>query len=95
MLVRLIVKDRSKAAYLYGFLNSLLAYRQISCLTYGGSIPHFDVAGIKTVLIPRLSAEKEEQIAQQVLAAVAARDEALQLELDARKIVESLIQGEQ
>lgn len=94
MLVRLIVKDRSKAAYLYGFLNSLLAYRQISCLTYGGSIPHFDVAGIKTVLIPRLSAEKEEQIAQQVLGAVAARDEALQLELDARKIVESLIQGE-
>ncbi|OXJ18404.1 hypothetical protein CFB39_17680 [Burkholderia sp. AU6039] len=95
MLVRLIVKDRHKAAYLYGFLNSLLAYRQISCLTYGGSIPHFDVAGIKTVLVPRLTPEKEMDIADQVLSAVAARDEALQLELDAREIVESLIQGAQ
>lgn len=93
MLVRLIVQDRNKAAYLYGFLNSLLAYRQISCLTYGGSIPHFDVAGIKTVLIPRLAPEKEAEIARKVLSAVAARDEALQLELDAREIVESLIQG--
>jgi type I restriction enzyme S subunit len=95
MLVRLIVKDRNRAAYLYGFLNSLLAYRQISCLTYGGSIPHFDVAGIKTVLIPRLAPEKEAGIADQVLTAVAARDEALQLELDARQIVESLIEGAQ
>lgn len=95
MLVRLIVKDQQKAAYLYGFLNSLLAYRQISCLTYGGSIPHFDVAGIKTVLIPRLAPEREKEIANQVLTAVAARDEALQLELDARRIVESLIQGAQ
>lgn len=95
MLVRLIVKDRNKAAYLYGFLNSLLAYRQISCLTYGGSIPHFDVTGIKTVLIPRLAPEKEAEIAGLVLSAVAARDEALQLELDARDLVESLIQGAQ
>jgi type I restriction enzyme S subunit len=95
MLVRLIVNDDSKAAYLYGFLSSLLAYRQISCLTYGGSIPHFDVTGIKTVLIPRLAPEKEAEIAGQVLKAVAARDEALQLELDARKLVESLIQGAQ
>ncbi len=95
MLVRLISKDRHKAAYLYGFLNSLLAYRQISCLTYGGSIPHFDVAGIKTVLIPRLSPAKEAEIAERVLHAVADRDEALQLELDARKAVESLIQGAQ
>jgi type I restriction enzyme S subunit len=95
MLVRLIVKNRDKAAYLYGFLNSLLAYRQISCLPYGGSIPHFDVAGIKTVLVPCLALEKETEIAAKVLAAVADRDEALQLELDARKIVESLIQGAQ
>ena len=95
MLVRLIVADRNKAAYLYGFLNSLLAYRQISCLTYGGSIPHFDVAGIKTVLIPRLAPEIEAEIADQVLKALAARDEALQLELDARGLVESLIQGAQ
>jgi type I restriction enzyme S subunit len=91
MLVRLIVHDRKRAAYLFGFLNSFLAYRQISCLTYGGSIPHFDVAGIKTVLIPRMNAKEEENIAERVLSAMADRDEALQLELDARLAIETLI----
>jgi len=91
MLVRLIVHDRERAGYLFGFLSSLLAYRQIACLTYGGSIPHFDVAGIKTVLVPRMSAEREAKIGRKVLEAMSYRDEALQLELDARSDVESLI----
>lgn len=93
MLVRLIVRDRERAGYLFGFLSSLLAYRQISCLTYGGSIPHFDVASIKTVLIPRRSAEREALIGRKVLQAMSDRDEALQLEMDARSDVESLING--
>lgn len=93
MLVRLIVSDRLRAAYLFGYLSSLLAYRQIACLTYGGSIPHFDAAGIKTVLIPRLSAEQEAEIGRKVLVAQEDRDQALQLELDARNDVESLIDG--
>lgn len=93
MLVRLIVHDRERAGYLFGFLSSLLAYRQIACLTYGGSIPHFDVAGIKTVLIPRMRVERESGIGRRVLAAMRDRDDALQLELDARRDVESLIDG--
>lgn len=91
MLVRLIVKDRKRAAYLYGFLTSLVAYRQISCLTYGGSIPHFDVAGIKTVLVPRLPEKDELEIAEKTLSVVQDRDDALILELEARKTIESLI----
>lgn len=94
MLVRLVVRDRLKAAYLYGFLNSLLAYRQIACLPYGGSIPHFDVPSISGVLIPRMSNEKELKVSTAVLDAVAARDEALRLERDARQDVERLIAGD-
>lgn len=93
MLVRLIVEDTARAAFLFGFLNSQLAYNQISCLTYGGSIPHFDEAGIRKVLVPRLGVAREKSIAQRVLEAVGARDEALDLELAARRDVEMMIAG--
>jgi len=93
MLVRLVVKEQEKAAYLFGFLNSKLAYKQISCLTFGGSIPHFDEAAMKTVLVPRLGADREQAIAVKVLEVVSARDEALRLEREARKDVETLISG--
>jgi type I restriction enzyme S subunit len=93
MLVRLIVNRRDRAAYLFGFLNSRLAYKQISCLTFGGSIPHFDESGIGSVLVPRLSPEREAAIATRVLSAVSARDQALSLELEARVIVEQAISG--
>ncbi len=94
MLVRLIAKDRTRAAYLFGFLNSNLAYRQVSCLTYGGSIPHFDKAGISSVLMPLFGSAREQSISQRVLDAIQARDEALSLELEARKLVEDAISGD-
>ncbi|MET3441588.1 type I restriction enzyme S subunit [Variovorax paradoxus] len=93
MLVRLVVKDLSRAAVLFGFLNSRIAYNQIACLTYGGSIPHFDEAGIRTVLMPRLDDERAQSISRRVLEAVGARDEALGLELEARREVEDTIAG--
>lgn len=93
MLVRLIVHDQLKAAYLFGFLISNLAYKQISCLSYGGSIPHFDKAAISLVLLPRFGAEQEHSISERVLTAVQSRDEALSLELEARALVEGSISG--
>jgi type I restriction enzyme S subunit len=93
MLVRLVNGNPDKAAYLFGFLNSQLAYKQISCLTYGGSIPHFDVAGIKTVLVPRLGSTREKDISKTILAAMRQRDEALTLELEARHDIETAIAG--
>lgn len=92
MLVRLQSDNLKKDAFLFGFLQSDLAYRQIACLTYGGSIPHFDEAGISTVLMPLFDEETFNQIAEDVLWAVDARDRALDNEKLARQLVEEAIE---
>lgn len=92
MLVRLQSDNLKKDAFLFGFLQSDLAYKQIACLTYGGSIPHFDEAGISTVLMPLFDEETFNQIAEDVLWAVDARDRALENEKLARQLVEEAIE---
>ncbi len=93
MLVRLQSSSIRKDAYLYGFLQSDIAYRQIACLTYGGSIPHFDEAGISTVLMPVFDSDAFDQIADDVLWAMEARDKALDNEVRARRLVEEAIEN--
>lgn len=92
MLVRLRAKTDEDTAYLFGFLQSDAAYRQIASLTYGGSIPHFDEAGISTVVLPLFGAEERREIADTVITAVTARDEALDSERRARALIEAAIQ---
>lgn len=92
MLVRLRASTEAATAYLFGFLQSGAAYRQIASLPYGGSIPHLDEAGIATVVIPVLANDDQRTISQQVLSAVTDRDDALALERSARAIVESAIE---
>lgn len=92
MLVRLRAETREDTAYLFGFLQSDAAYRQIASLTYGGSIPHFDEAGIATVVLPLLSPKDRQEIAQQVLTAVSNRDDALDAERGARALIEDAIE---
>ena len=92
MLVRLRSQSLESTAYLFGFLQSDAAYRQLAVLTYGGSIPHLDVAGIKSVIVPLLAKEESEQIGGQVLEAVDGRDQALTLDRDARALVEGAIE---
>lgn len=93
MLVRLICDDIDDAAYLYGFLSSQIAYRQIRVLPYGGSIPHFDENGIGDVLVPILDNALRSDIAQKVLLACDLRDEAIELDRRARAMVESAVQS--
>lgn len=94
MLCRLKAPDRAMTAYLFGYLNSQSAQAQIRVLTYGGSIPHFDEAGISTVVIPLLGDETYlKVIGQRVLSALESRDKALELELNARNLVELAIEG--
>lgn len=90
MLVRLNTASLKRSAYLFGFLQSDAAYRQIACLTYGGSIPHFDERWISTVLVPLLP--NEDQIGSDVLAALNDRDSALEREREARALVERAIE---
>jgi len=92
MLVRLRAKTKEDTAYLFGFLQSDAAYRQIASLTYGGSIPHFDESGISKVVLPLFGAEDRREIAKRVLSAVIARDDALDAERRARALIEDAIE---
>jgi type I restriction enzyme, S subunit len=92
MLVRLKAATEEATAYLFGFLQSETAYRQIASLPYGGSIPHFDEAGISTVILPLLPHKDRRRIAQEVLSALGARDDALSAERKGRAIVQAAIE---
>jgi type I restriction enzyme S subunit len=92
MLARLRAETKEDTAYLFGFLQSDASYRQIASLTYGGSIPHFDEAGISTVVVPLFGAEERREIAKEVLSAVTARDDALDAERTARAMIEDAIE---
>jgi type I restriction enzyme S subunit len=91
MLVRLRCDDVRDTAYLFGFLQSELAYAQIARLPYGGSIPHFDENGIASVVLPLIQQEKRDEVSDKVLAATAGLDQALMLEKEARQLVEAAI----
>lgn len=93
MLVRLKIRDRVRAGYLYGYLQSDAAYRQIASLTYGGSIPHLDERLLGTVIVPELAESEIVQIGETVLRALDDRDRALDLEREARKTIEQAIEG--
>jgi type I restriction enzyme, S subunit len=93
MLVRLRADTKEDTAYLYGFLQSAAAYQQIASLAYGGSIPHFDEAGIASVLLPLFQANERREVAQDVLKAVAARDDALDAEHHARALVVDAVEN--
>lgn len=93
MLCRLRTAERERTAYLFGFLNSNAAQTQIRVLTYGGSIPHFDEAGISTVVVPLLGDDVHvEALGKRVLRALDGRDDALALERQARALVERAIE---
>lgn len=92
MLVRLNLHDPDLAGYLFAFLDSPAGYTLLTRLPYGGSIPHFDEAGIANVPIPLMDEEGMRAISQKVLSAFDARDEALDCELEARTIIESIIE---
>lgn len=93
MLVRLRAKTEEDTAYLFGFLQSNAAYRQIASLAYGGSIPHFDEAGIASVVMPLLPRSERRKLAQQVLTAITSRDDALDAEIKARSLIERTIEN--
>ena len=92
MLVRLNAKTKDDTAYLFGFLQSQAAYRQIASLTYGGSIPHFDEDGIASVVIPLFSIGERREMAREVVASVDCRDDALDAERQACALIEHAIE---
>lgn len=91
MLVRLRCNDRHDTAYLFGFLQSELAYAQLARLPYGGSIPHFDEHGVSSVVVPLLPSQARNAMSERVLAATSQLEEAVSLEREARLLVEEAV----
>lgn len=94
MLVRVIAKDDSLSGYLFAYLSSDVGYSQIIRLPFGGSIPHFTEGQIANLPVPLLDEEEIKKINENILNAMAFRDEALQLELDARHMIsQAIVEG--
>ena len=91
MLVRVIAKDDSLSGYLFAYLSSDIGYAQIIRLPFGGSIPHFSEGQVANIPVPLFEDEQIEEINDNVLKAMAFRDEALQLERGARRMVSQAI----
>ena len=91
MLVRVIAKNESFLGYLFAYLSSDIGYAQIIRLPFGGSIPHFTEGQIANLPIPLLEDEEIQEINDSVHKAMSFRDEALQLELDARRMISQAI----
>lgn len=62
-------------------------------LPYGGSIPHVDEGGMKSIVIPLADQETMEALSRTVLFALEQREKALELEIRARQLVEEKIGG--
>ena len=91
MLVRVIAKDDGVPGYLFAYLSSDIGYAQIIRLPFGGSIPHFTEKQIADLPVPMLEDAEVQEINDNVLKAMSLRDEALQLELEARGMVTQAI----
>lgn len=92
MLARLMTETRRDSAYLFGFLQSRVAYAQVAPLAYGGSIPHFDEVGIGSVVVPLFDDDERDALSDQVLDAVDSHDQALEADRAARSLVEQAIE---
>ena len=91
MLVRLNAREAEMSGYLYAYISSEAGHRLISKFPYGGSIPHLDEKGISSVLVPLMERREMYALSEKVLTALYARDDALDLELRARGMIEEVI----
>jgi type I restriction enzyme S subunit len=94
MLVRLRAADSELAGYLWAFLDSETGYSLLRRLPYGGSIPHVDEGFMRRVPVPLLGGNEMRNISKSVLAALEEREHALELEREARRIVERFVEEE-
>lgn len=92
MLARLFPNSLADAGLLFAFLSSQVGYQQVRVLPFGGSIPHFNESGIGSVLVPTLPEKTRKSVSTRILKALEARDKALDMELEGRRLVEQAIE---
>ena len=76
-LIRVIPRQSDTAGYLYAWLSTPLAQKQILRESYGGQIDHIDDTHLRTVPVPLLRDDAIERIAAKVAKAMKQRDAAL------------------
>ena len=92
-LVRITPKSETDQGYIFAVLNTTYGIRLVVREATGSSIPHLDEKRVKRIQIPWADDETRILIGAKVLKAIEMRDEACDLESEARSIVEFEIAG--
>ena len=90
--IRVYCSSEDVAGLLFVGLTSEYGRRQLKARAYGSSIPHLDVNQIRQVLIPLPTKEVRSKIAKLGASTAKLRHEAIQLEHQARLLVEQAIE---
>lgn len=90
-MVRIVPHSKIDQGYIFAVLNTEYGIRLLIREATGSSIPHLDEKRIKKIQIPWADSETRELLGKKVLQAIDLRDEACDLETEARAIVENAI----
>ena len=90
--IRIRCRDENDAGYLLIALSSAYGVRQLKARACGSSIPHLDVTQVGEVLVPDLSGDIRDVVAQLGASTARLRAEAIALERRARSMVEEAIE---
>jgi type I restriction enzyme, S subunit len=91
--IRIKADSPTIAGYIFVALSSEYGLRQMKARTFGSSIPHLDVRTIQQIIIPKLSSQQMEIIGSQGWQVSKDRTMAIEKELQARNIIEQLIEA--
>ena len=89
--IRVFGSGPAEAGYLFACLSSEYGRRQLKVRAFGSSIPHLDESAIAGVLLPKLDDARMEELGLRAFAVRTARHDAIDLEREARALVECWI----
>lgn len=89
--VRIVPHSKIDQGYIFAVLNTEYGIRLLTREATGSSIPHLDEKRVKRIQIPWTDSKTRELLGKKVLQAIDFRDDACDLEAEARAIVENAI----
>lgn len=89
--VRIVPHSKIDQGYIFAVLNTEYGIRLLTREATGSSIPHLDEKRVKRIQIPWTDSKTRELLGKKVLQAINLRDDACDLEAEARAIVENAI----
>ena len=91
--IRINCESPEHSGYAFLALRSEWGKRQLKARAFGGSIPHLDVNNVGAVLIPKLTEKHERRLGQLALDIARLRSESIELENQARTLVENAVEA--